>query len=473
MGKNLPTIEILDSIQCKCNPEARKLIKPYLKYENSYFKRSKFGGKNIITDSYLITGRDGSNGLFYTGLFPMIKKNLLKKQIKIEIKGKIDKFKPVLKIFELEKIIKEKENKIFRTEQKNALKKIRRKQRGRIILPTSYGKSLIATCTIMMFQNLRILFLCHTKDLVQQNSEILKKYNIEHFIQDMNNKINWDNIHNLENVVLLSTIQSLSRIPKEYWHLYFDIIIVDEAHHVSNLKSQYGKLLTTCLAPIRIGLTATEPTKQYEKLINEALFGPILTDIKNIDAIEEGALAKPIIDLKPIPFNNKINSKCKAYKDFYNKGIIKNKIRNEIIINEAINSKNNDEISLIMIENIKHAKILQKLFLKENIRVPFVYGDIKDKNKRLKIKNDLENGNEKIAICTKVWREGISITSLNKIIYASGMKDEKLVKQALGRGQRTNKNKKDVVLIDFLDPYKYLAEHAIQRISIYIKEKWL
>jgi superfamily II DNA or RNA helicase len=122
---------------------------------------------------------------------------------------------------------------------------------------------------------------------------------------------------------------------------------------------------------------------------------------------------------------------------------------------------------------LEHGNLLRKLFKKKDIDAPFVQGSMK-KEVRSKIKNNIKkNKKGGVVICSKVWREGIDIPSLGKVIYAPGMKDEKLVKQALGRGQRTTKDKSTIKLVDFLDPYKYLAEHSIQRIGIYLREGWL
>lgn len=465
MGKNEPRIKILDPIHCWCNKEARKLIKPYLKYKSSFYKKSQFGGKTIDKTCHMITGKDGTAGHFYSGLFPMIKKNLRKDNIKITIEGKQEKFKPFVSFPEFKDIT-------LRKQQIKAFKKVKLKQRGRILLPTGYGKTTIAVGIIKMFINLRILYLQHTRDILTNNSNTLKKHNIKHIILDGDNKVNWDKLHKLDNIILLSTIQSLSKIPKEYWHIYFDLVLIDEHHHLTSEKTQYGKLLTNILAPMRIGLSATDPTGEYEKLLNEALLGPVLSEITNVEAIEEGVLAKPEIKLIQIPFNNKINSKSKTYREYRLNGIVKNKIRNEIIVTESIRAFKKDESTLIIIEDIKHGKILQRLFQKDNLKVPFVQGQLK-REKRELVRNNLESKKIFICICTKVWREGIDISSLNQMIYAAGLFEEKLIKQALGRGQRISENKTSVRFIDFLDPYRHLSEHVVKRIGTYVKEGWL
>jgi len=54
-----------------------------------------------------------------------------------------------------------------------------------------------------------------------------------------------------------------------------------------------------------------------------------------------------------------------------------------------------------------------------------------------------------------------------------GGKEEKGVIQSIGRGLRITENKTTVKLVDMLDPYPYLAEHAIERIQVYINQGWI
>ena len=130
------------------------------------------------------------------------------------------------------------------------------------------------------------------------------------------------------------------------------------------------------------------------------------------------------------------------------------------------------ETTLIIIEKTAHGKILQQIFKKHGKEIPFVYGST-PKEEREKVKNLLKKQKIPCAICSRVWREGTNIPSLRHIINAHGMKEEKIIIQAMGRGLRTHIGKTEIKLSDFLDPYKYLAEHAIRRIQIYIEQGWM
>jgi superfamily II DNA or RNA helicase len=106
------------------------------------------------------------------------------------------------------------------------------------------------------------------------------------------------------------------------------------------------------------------------------------------------------------------------------------------------------------------------------VSVPFIYGST-SRELRFRTLERLKSKKTKAVICSRVWKEGINVPSLNHIINAVGLKEEKAVLQAAGRGLRTTDEKTTVKITDFLDPYKYLAEHSVLRMSVYIRKGWL
>jgi superfamily II DNA or RNA helicase len=452
-------IQIIDSIHCRANKVARQLIKSKLKYKKNLFKRKVFGSEIVEKTQHLITGRDGTAGLFLTGLLPKVKS----KKIIVIGNNNIEKLSPSTSPH-LKSIT-------FREDQLSAINSAKSLQRGIIVAPTGSGKTIIAAGLMSVYSKYRILFLCHTIDLLNQTSDELKKFNMDHFILGGGHKVNWKNIFKKESCILLSTINSLAKV-KQDWHTFFDVTIVDEVHHCSKENSQYGEAMLKNLCPVKIGFTATLPSNSYEKLVVEGFFGPVIHELTLKEGKDIGIIAKAAVNLVPVPFDIRIQSKSRTYAEYYHNGIVLNKRRNQLIIKISKKNAEKNSITLIIVDKIAHGKELQKMFKKHKLNVPFVQGEEKSLF-RLKIKTGLRNGKEKIAICTKVWKEGINIPELNTIIFACGMKEEKSIKQAMGRGLRTSKIKSKIKLIDFMDPYRYLAEHSVLRYQIYKKLKWV
>ena len=467
MGK--ATITVLDAVHCRANKYARHKIKRCLRYETTQWKKSRFGGRHSeIVKQHLITGRKDTSGLFLTGLLPRVLKYSEKKGYKITVLDPDEAEKEIIKRPKLKGIT-------FRPDQRKALRAVKKNKRGKIIFPTGSGKTIIALGIMSMFPEYRILFLCHTKDLIEQTKEELVKFGFKNFqIIGAGYKVqSTKKLFNKDSVIVLSTIQSFSNLSTKKYSSFFDITIVDEVHHVNSTKSQYGQVMSNNLSPRRYGLTATEPTKEHEKLINEGFFGPTIAELSLEEGIEKGIIAEPVVDLVPVPYEVKINQACQnRYAKFYDLGIVNNKARNRLIVERAIDSIEKDKIVLIIIERTEHGKVLKKMLKYNGVLAPFIHGST-DRTVRVKTRNKLKAKKIKIAICSKVWKEGINIPSLDHIINAVGFKEEKAVMQAIGRGLRTAEGKDTIKLTDFLDPYRYLAEHSVLRIQVYVKNNWL
>lgn len=468
MGK--PFVRVLDSIHSKANPKARELILPCLSYEDVHWRRKRFGSKSSSATRHLITGRENTGGTFLTGLLPRIIEFSKQSGFDVSIRdGNTEVIRPSRRRPMLNGIT-------FRPDQKRALRAMLRLHRGIIKFPTGSGKTYIALGFFSLYENSPRLFLCHTKELLEQTVEDIGLLPMRARLYAIGDGYRppFRRIKRIKNPIVVSTIQTFSKYHPKEWCDYFDVTIVDECHRAAKKKSQYGRTMEYNLSPIRIGLSATPPDAGKDQLVCEGFFGPVIAELGVKQGIRKGIIARPIINLIPIPLEYKVVEKAgRGYANMYRYGIIENETRNNLIAHEVKKSLRKKEIVLIVIENTRHGELLQKVLkLKCGIRVPFVQGSTK-KGTRSRIKRKLKSKRIKVAICSKVWREGVNIPSLNHIINAHGMKEKKIILQAMGRGLRTAKGKTTIKLTDFLDPYKYLAEHAILRIQIYKDQGWI
>ncbi len=458
-------IRILDSVHCKANKEAREKILACLAYKEVQGKRGRYGQREeYVVKQHLITGRIGTGGTLLTGLLPRVKAYCKSKGKKIVIRGKenLEKFPPDFPPA-LEGID-------FRPDQVKALEAVKKHNRGKIVFPTGSGKTLIALGIYSMFKDARCLFLCHTTDLASQAKEEAERFfsNVV-AIGGKYKRPPWKAIANKKSIFLISTIQSFVKYDPNDYSTYFDIVIVDEVHHVNSLQSQYGKVLQLLLAPRKYGLTGTEPSSEREFLVNEGLFGEKIASLEYEEGQAAGIIADVNINLIAVPFDKNIKVRCSTYKDYYKYAIVQNRRRN-LLLAHAIDKR---EITLVIVERVEHGRRIAKTIERRTgLKCPFVHGDTKGDNRDV-VKRKLIKGKLKVAVASRVWKEGINIPALDHIINAVGMKEEKAVLQTLGRGLRTTDSKKSVRLTDFLDPYRYLAEHSILRLQVYSTKGWL
>lgn len=455
-------ITYIDSIHSQISKDQIKELRDALAYESVFYRQGAFSKSRHASQSYLLNLR---SGIFLSGLTLRIQKYAQKKKINLVI----DQYKK-------EEILPEQEPKIngiiFRDDQIDLIQKALKYQRGVIHAPTGVGKTVIAAGIASCFKSKNILFLCHTKSIIDQSCKRFEEYGFKNI-----SKIHGESKSDL-NQITFATIQSFVKLNPDIYSTFFDIVLVDECHHIAAPKgkdrvpSQYGKVFEELLAPIKIGFTATLPKIKNDKkklFTIEGYLGPVIGKITINECKEIGILAKPIIKLIPVPENNNIRQ-IRSYKDIYKKAIIESNIRNLLIVNEV--EKRADKTILIMVKEIEHGNQLLKLLKQVKIKSEFVRGSTESEN-REKIKNLLNRKKIKCVIATAVWREGIDIPSLDCVINACGGRSETMTLQSIGRGLRKTNEKSEVEIIDFLDPYKYLAEHAIQRISIYSKNNWI
>ena len=457
-------ITILDNVLCKADRELIPHIAPCLKYPKSRWKQGQYSKKEIPVPAYFI--HKGS-GVFLTGLLPRVVTFLKNKEIPFEVKGHYEQLTPTSKLY-LEGITP-------RPDQINMANICVEKQRGLIICPTRYGKTVVAMGLMSMFPKAKVLFLCHTLDIISQTVTELKRFKFQN-IAELNSKNNvWKGKR-----IVVSTIQTfVKQSPVDYAD-YFDITIVDEAHRCVGawnstkklVQGQYGTVMCYNDSPIKIGFTATPQTEKSKMLSTEGLLGPIIGEMTQDESIELKITMKPKIELIPVPYSTRISTHRK-YKDLYDKGVVNNRIRNKLIAKCVKTKVNEGKTVLVMVKEIQHGLNIQSMAQQVfGMDIDFVRGST-DSSTRQQTKDAFQKRHVKAVISTAVWREGINIPSLNCTINAIGGKSEIMTLQSVGRGLTKMEGKTVAEIVDLLDPYKYLAEHCVLRLSLYIKNNWL
>lgn len=477
-------IEVRDPVMSECSDIHK--VKECLKYHSAFWRQGPSKKTKEDQIAFLCNHNwRSAKGTLLTGFLPRVEEYCARNGIKLEISRLPRDIQ--LAEAELPAIA-------FRADQLRILSGIKKNGRGVVISPTGSGKTVLAGGVISMLpESSCAVFVVHTKSLFRQTVEEFGKWFGQiNVIGDSEFSIG------RINVVMAQTARSL--LTKEnrqtaggiaFIDLLLnktDAIIIDECHHITDENGQYSSLMKICAAEVRLGLTAT-PAKGKAGLVCEGYIGPVIGEFSMGEGIEKGILAKPHVKLIPVPISASIESlwqfkdsfkeneygKMDKVEGIYTAGIIKNKQRNRLIAKE-IAMQNKAGISvLVMITDVTHGQAEQIKEIAAEIydtNVEIVQGSTESKKREL-IKKKLESKETMAAIATSVWREGINIKSLGCIINGCGGKAEIMTLQAIGRGLRTTDGKTDLVIVDFLDPYRYLAQHTIQRLKIYVENGWL
>lgn len=502
-------IKILNTIFTKI-PKASdvKLIRPILRYEKQTVYRKPPFNQIIYGTSVKFMVK---NQLFFTGFIPRIIEYCKNQNIPLEIKEGPSSFNIPIQHPSIDcKFLK---GITFRPEQVELIKTALDRKRGTIIAPARTGKTVIAGGIIASLDT-KSVFVVNTRDLLDQTVDEFKSFGFDVSIVGKGEK-------DLSGKVVVATYQSLRTLLNTKEFSLFGLIIIDECHHIKIEEGSYYDIIFKTLAPFRIGITATYPTVEHEKLLVEGLLGPIIGEITHEEARELKIQAKPKLRLIKIPEQDALKN-MSTYLEAYMFGIIKNRARNRLIMKTAVEYLEDDNTVLIIVTRIQHGIFLEDLFRKfyPEYNTPFLCGNadpatekrlekierdlplLKEKRKRTsrvlmleKEREDIletrqrlrENSSKrseyrkllserkvKCVIATNIWNEGVNIPSLNVVINAGGSKSETPTIQMSSRSLTACPGKEYGVIVDFFDPnFTTFIDHFGERITTYMELGWI
>lgn len=160
---------------------------------------------------------------------------------------------------------------------------------GLICLATGLGKTFVAATFLRWLyennQNINVLILANSKSLIEQFDRAiwsnLPKWVATHLVYDSEKPTFLEG-------VTLSTFQSFHDFHKKSSEFFYDVVIVDEAHHAP--ADTYLGVIKKLEPKFLLGLTAT-PFRKDERDVTE-VFGQPLVYYSVYKALQKGYLAK-------------------------------------------------------------------------------------------------------------------------------------------------------------------------------------
>ena len=355
--------------------------------------------------------------------------------------------------------------------------------RALLLSPTASGKSFIIYALIRYYSHLikdeennRCLLIVPTTSLVEQMYADFKSYgwNVDRYCHRLYSGYS----NQTDKKVLISTWQSLYKLPKKYFE-QFGVVFGDEAHlFKSKSLTEIMTKLTDC--KYRIGLTGTLDGAHTHKLVLEGLFGAVnkVTSTKKLmDKQQLSNLVVRCLILKHTIENSKMVASGK-YQDEIDY-LVSSKSRQNFIRNLALKLKGNTLVLFQLVE--KHGKNLQEIInekVENGRKVFYIYGGV-ETEEREKARAIVEKENNAIIIASYgTFSTGINIKNLHNIIFASPSKSRIRNLQSIGRGLRLGDNKVNATLYDIADDLSYKSKenftlkHFQERINIYTEEEF-
>ena len=147
-----------------------------------------------------------------------------------------------------------------------------------------------------------------------------------------------------------------------------------------------------------------------------------------------------------------MNCVGKKYQTVYRDYIVKNDIRNDLVVKNAERLVNLGYVPLVLYNSVKHG---EELYRRISEKMPCMLLSGKDPIEvRKEAKEKIETGEIKIIIASRVFDIGVNLPALSGLIIASSGKSSVRALQRIGRVIRPYKNKKTAAIVDFVDNEK-------------------
>jgi DNA repair protein RadD len=343
----------------------------------------------------------------------------------------------------------------------NVVKFFQKKQDpAMIVLPTGAGKSLVIAELARIAKG-RVLVLAHVKELVEQNYEKYKSYDLSAGIFSASlGKKDWDQ------KAIFGSVQSVARAPDDFFK-NFSLLIIDECHRVAeDGATQYQevvkKLIDLNPRLFILGLTATPFRLGLGWIYEYSQAGELKTDQKRFFKqcvfelplsymIKNKYLTVPVkVDIPVTCYDfSELTEKDQVYSAADIEEILKNQkrltpfiIKNIIDITERFHRKG----VMIFSGSVRHAEEIMTYLPNYESRIVLGDTEISDRNQ---IIEDFKNKKFKYLVNVSVLTTGFDAPHVDVIAILRPTESNSLYQQIVGRGLRLAEDKKDCFILDY------------------------
>ena len=340
-------------------------------------------------------------------------------------------------------------------EMQNARSKGR--HRNLAVAATGTGKTVFSALDYRRLceqygKKLKLLFIAHRKEILDQArrtfGDVMLKGNFGELLTG-GKKPEY-------NEAVFATIQTLSGAALEsYAPDYFDVIIMDECHHIK--AASWDKVFNYFNPREFIGLTATPEREDGVNIADKYFDGYVATSIRLWDALEDHLL---------VPFQyfgiadgtdlRRINVRGGRYdenalENLYTKDEAERRLR---IIVEELREKVDNPLrmkALGFCVSVKHAEYMAQKFNEVGIPADFLVGTDSAERRAEVMKNLADEAHELTTIFTvDLFNEGVDIPSVDTLLMLRPTQSLTLFLQQLGRGLRRAPLKSVLTVLDFV-----------------------
>jgi len=318
-----------------------------------------------------------------------------------------------------------------------------------------------------------------TEDFAEYNYRGKVKYKVQQIYAGQEIKDDCD--------FVIGTYQSLVKKKEEYYD-DFDVVMVDETHKVK--AKSIKDILDNCKKnDYCFGLSGTIPKKgTLDRLTLMSHTGPLMSEITANFLQKNDYIAKckaKIIHMDYIDEKTKDAFKSLAKDPNTDGKKVFNLEQNYIIESESrrnficklIGKLNKN--ALVLFHRREHGTAIYNQLRNDTDKQVYYVDGHTDKQMREVYKAKMEAGEDVVLVASfGTFSTGISVKNIHYVLFTESFKSDVVVRQSIGRGLRKLEGKELLIIIDFVDDFRYegyenyLFKHAKERLRIYKEQKF-
>lgn len=305
---------------------------------------------------------------------------------------------------------------------------------------TGSGKSAIGVLDAKQVGK-RVLFLAHTKELVEQGAKNFKDLWSEVSVGRF-----YESYHDTDTFIVCASVQSIIRNFDLFKPDDFDYLIIDECHHAS--AKSYSKILTFFRPKFTLGLTATPERADGEDLLE--VFQNVAHKLDIKEAVETGVLC-PVRCIRIKTNINMSDVRINGFK--YNALDLEQTImipdRNRLIVSTYLEYAVGKS-TVIFCTSVNHANTIAQMLREKGVLAEAVSGGTKTAERKKILKDYAEKKIQVLCACD-LLNEGWDSPITEVLFMARPTMSKTIYMQQLGRGMRTHQGKDFLMVFDFVD----------------------
>ena len=364
----------------------------------------------------------------------------------------------------------------LREEQASALEALSARDNGILSATTAFGKTVVGAALIAQKQ-VNTLVLVHRAQLMTQWKERLEQFlTIREALPPLPKRrgrqkkrelvglygANRDTRGGIIDIAMLQSMGSADDIKP--WIGDYGMVIVDECHHVPAVS--FEQVMKAVRSKYTYGLTATPKRQDGHHPILHMYLGPIRY---HVDARQQ-ALRRPFSHVM-IPrftgtrFAIDEDSRAPAIVQYYEQ-IMQDDLRNDLIVQDVLESVQEGRNCLILSERTDHVRKLTELLRGQGQAVYMLLGGQTGAKQReqLQALKDAPADVPLIVCATgKYIGEGFDDSRLDTLFLTMPISWQGTLAQYVGRLHRLHAGKREVRVYDYIDNHAAMLEKMYQK----------